>query len=148
MGLEMMELQPLNQNDVVELSDQAWTVVDPEGEHEAEERRFVEVLLTDPEGGFPLSGDSELRTHLATTVESVAGDRIPAHLQAVTAVITFLARHPERHSLDEGVLSEALHDAFTDGIPASIAAWLRTRPELAEPPEPEPRAPGPRHTEH
>jgi hypothetical protein len=78
----------------------------------------------------------------------VAGDRVPAHLQAVTVVIAFLARHPERHLLEEGVLSEALHDAFTDGIPAPITAWLRTRPELAEPPEPEPRAPGPRHTEH
>jgi hypothetical protein len=107
----------------------------------------VEVLLVDPEDGFPLSGDSELLSHLAATVESVAGDRVPAHLQAVTAVIAFLSRHPERF-LDEGVLSEALHDAFTDGIPAPIAAWLRTRPELTEPPEPEPRAPGPRHTEH
>jgi hypothetical protein len=143
-----MELQPLNQNDLLELSDQAWTVVDPEGEHEAEERRFVEALLVEPKDGFPLSGDTELRTHLATTVESVAGDRIRPHLQAVTAVIAFLSRHPERRLLDEGVLSEALHDAFTDGIPAPIAAWLRTRPELTEPPEPEPRAPGPRHTEH
>jgi hypothetical protein len=132
---------------LVELSDEAWTVVDPEGEHEAEERRFVEVLV-DPEGGFPLSGDSELRARLAATVESVAGDRIPAHLQAVSAVIAFLSRHPERRLLDEGVLSEALHDAFTEGIPASVTAWLRTRPELTEPPEPEPRAPGPRHTEH
>jgi hypothetical protein len=144
----MMEPQPLNQNDVVELSDQAWTVVDPEGEHEAEERRFVEVLLKGPAGGFPLSGDSELRAHLATTVESVAGDLVPAHLQAVAAVITFLARHPERRSPDERVLGEALHDAFPRGIPPSVADWLRTRPELAEPPEPEPRPPGPRHTEH
>jgi hypothetical protein len=143
-----MELQPLNQNDLVELSDQAWTVVDPEGEHEAEERRFVEMLLENPGGGFPLSADSELRAHLAATVESVAGDRIPARLQAVAAVISFLSRHPERHFLDEGVLSEALHEAFSDGVPESIAAWLHARPELTEPPEPEPRAPGPRHAEH
>jgi hypothetical protein len=143
-----MALQPLNQNDMVELSDRAWTVVDPEGEHEAEERRFVELLLVDPEGGFPLSGDGELRTHLTATVESVAGDRIPPHLQAVAAVITFLAHRPERRSPDEGVLGEALHEAFPHGIPPSVADWLRARPELSEPPEPEPRAPGPRHTEH
>ena len=139
---------PLNRSDVVELADRAWTIVDPEGTHEAEERRWLEELLVERGEGFPVRTEAALGAHLVAAVQASAEGYPPPEMEAVACVAGFLGMHPERDVLDEGLLSEALYEGFGPELPTRIARWLRTRPELAEPAEPGPRPPGPRHREH
>lgn len=140
--------RPLNRGDLVELADRAWTVVDPEGTHEAEERRWLEELLVERGEGFPVRTEAALGAHLVAAVRASVDGYAPPELEAVACVAGFLGTHPERTVLDEGVLGEALHEGLGPELPARIDRWLRTRRELAEPAEPGPRPPGPRHWEH
>lgn len=41
--------------------------------------------------------------------------------------MVFLAEHPQRRRVQEAALADALHDAYPDGPPPDVAAWLAER---------------------
>ncbi|HEX6020698.1 MAG TPA: hypothetical protein VFZ00_01800, partial [Solirubrobacter sp.] len=84
---------PLTDLELVELSDRAWEIVDPEGAHEAEEQAWTALL---PTGWPPLATLEELRAHLEEIVQTLDPPAPAVPLHAVAAVMTFLAAHPER----------------------------------------------------
>jgi len=126
----MMFNAPLTDIDLVELSDRAWGLVDPEAEHEAEEQAWVTLL---PVGWPPIATLEELCARLEEIVQSLVPPAPAIPVRAVAAVMAFLAAHPERR--DEAVLSDALREAFPSGdLLAGVAGWLdeRRRTPLAQ----------------
>jgi hypothetical protein len=122
--------EPLNDIDLIALSDAAWEVIDPEGEYEGEEQVWTARLLS----GAPTSASlDELRTHLDRLVAMLSPAAPAVPLRAVAAVTVFLAAHPDRHDLGEGLLQDALHDAFGTSPPAEVAKWLSDRRAQAGP---------------
>ena len=118
--------EPLNDLDVVALSDRAWEIVDPAGTHEAEEETWSALV---PAGWPALATVEELRARLDEVVQTLAPPAPAVPLRAVAAVMTFLAAHPDRHGSDDALLSEALREAFPlgDELPGDVAAWLSER---------------------
>jgi hypothetical protein len=119
----MMLNAPLTDIDLVELSDRAWGLVDPDAEHEAEEQAWVALL---PVGWPPIATLEELCARLEESVQALVPPAPAIPLRAVAAVMAFLAAHPERR--DDAVLSDALREAFPSGdLPAGVASWLDER---------------------
>jgi hypothetical protein len=116
--------QPLSDIDLLELSDMAWQVIDPDGDYEGEEQAWATHLHT---AGPPLAGLEELRTQLDELVSALSPPAPAVPVRAVAAVMAFLAAHPDRHDLGEALLMDALHDAFGADLPGDVMAWLSAR---------------------
>ncbi|HEX6025737.1 MAG TPA: hypothetical protein VFZ00_27340 [Solirubrobacter sp.] len=85
-----------------------------------------------------------MRAHLEETVETLDPPAPAVPLEAVAAVMAFLAAHPERR--DEAVLTDALRVWFPDGeLPSDLEAWLDGRRRSALPKR---RAHGPAPRSH
>ena len=114
---------PLNDSDLIELSDFAWGLVDPEGEHEAEEQAWVALL---PMGWPAVATVEELSARLGEVVRALVPPSPAVPLRVVATVMAFAATHPDRR--DEAVLPDALGEAFPGGVlPDEVAAWLADR---------------------
>jgi len=109
--------------DVVELSDLAWTVVDPDGTHEAQENLWTSGL---PRGWPPPRSLEELRRILAdeVTAQSDAGN--VARLKLVATLMCFLAEHPLERPPDEALLHAAL-ESSGGHWPADVEKELAAR---------------------
>lgn len=110
--------------DLVELSDLAWTMVDPDGEHEQLEQAWVASL---PRQWPPPADLVALRARLAEAVGALRTAGQAPVLEIVAAVVLHLASHPERQRAEPAVIGEALRAQFGDRMPAEIAAWLSER---------------------
>ena len=120
-----MAQESVHDLDLVELSDLAWGFLDGDDGHEAEEEAWVALLGA---GWPPTATIAQLRAHLDAIAELLAAPSPAVPLRAVAALMAFLAAHPERRAVDEGLLGEALHEAFPGGeLPGDIAAWLAAR---------------------
>lgn len=116
--------EPLNDLDLVELSDLAWGVVDPEDGYEAEEVAWVALLRA---GWPPIAGDQELRLRLRSLAEALAPRAPAVPLRVVAAVMAFLAADPQRRN-GAAVVTDALREEFSDGeLPGDVAEWLDAR---------------------
>lgn len=139
-----MSPEPLGDIDLIELSDRAWQIVDPDGDHEAEEQTWTAVLRV---GWPPLATVADLRAHLDELVMAVSPPAPAVPLRPVAAVMAFLAAHRERHDLGEALLIDALHEAFGADTPRDVAGWLADRRTSPEPHQRRHGAPHPRRTD-
>jgi hypothetical protein len=135
--------EPLTDIDLVALSDAAWQVIDPDGEYEGEEQAWSARLES---GGAPLASLEELHAHLDQLVAALRPTAPAVPPSAVAAVVAFLAAHPDRHDLGEGLLQDALHDAFGTSPPPAVAKWLSARRAQPSPHRHAHGAPQPRRT--
>jgi hypothetical protein len=138
-----MSPETLSDIDLVELSGTAWQIVDPGGDHEAEEQTWTALLRA---GWPPLATVGDLRAHLEEIVTAVSPPAPAVPLRAVAAVMTFVAAHPERRDLGDALLVDALHEAFGPDMPEDVAGWLEDRRSLAEPHRRRHGTPGPRRS--
>lgn len=120
-SVSCVEVQPVNNIDLIALSDAAWQVVDPDGEHEGEERAWSAAIERE---GPPIRSLQELRGHLDGQVAALAPQAAAAPLSAVAAVMVFLAAHPDRHDRGGALLGDALRNVFGSTLPAQLASWL------------------------
>lgn len=60
---------PCNQLDLLALSELAWDIVDPEGDHETQEQIWTEALHDD---GPPIETPEELRRRLIRIADEIA----------------------------------------------------------------------------
>ena len=120
-----MTAPEFNSIDLIQLSDLAWTAVDPDGAHEDEEALWAAAL---PRSWSSPRSPEDLATVLAGVVTALSGTTHPARLKLVAAAMCFLAGHPAPRALDEALLREALHEAFAaDGVPSDVAVELSIR---------------------
>jgi hypothetical protein len=113
---------------LVELSDEAWTILDPVGLHEEEERRWIESLASD---AAPHATLRQLDASLERIADSFGSEPVPARLVAL--LMTFLAAHPEVGELSEGVLHDALADRYAGGgLPVDIEGFLGRRRSMPD----------------
>ena len=120
-----MAQQSVDDLDLVELSDSAWDFLDADGSHEAEEQAWVALLGA---GWPPIATVAQLRAHVDAIAEALVAPPPALPLRLVAALMAFLAAHPERHDVDEGLFDEALREAFPGGeLPGDITAWLAAR---------------------
>lgn len=115
---------PFNELDLLALSELTWDIVDPEGDHEAQEQMWTAALHED---WPPIGTAEELRARLSGIADSIAWPQPAVHPRALVALMVFLAERPERRRIEEAALAEALHDAYPNGFPPDIAAWLSER---------------------
>ncbi len=120
----MTDPDQLSSIDVVELSDFAWTVVDPDGAHEADENLWTRAL---PRDWPPPRSVDELRRMLAETVSAVGDAANAGRLKIVATLMCFLAEHPASRTLDETVLHEALEEAGAGHAPGDVEKELAAR---------------------
>jgi hypothetical protein len=113
---------------LIELSDLAWTIVDPDSEHEQLERVWTSAL---PHGWPPPADVQQLRARLTEVVDALRPGAEAGLLELVAAVIVHLAGHPERRRLEQAVIGEALRDAYAADVPAEITTWLAAHPSPA-----------------
>jgi hypothetical protein len=114
--------------DVVELSDLAWTIVDPGGEHEQLELAWSAALPRD----WPPPADlGELRTRLREVTDALSPVAGRALLEVVAAAVAYLAAHPERRRVERAVIGEALREEFPEDLPPELAEWLARRAPAA-----------------
>ncbi|MBI5103846.1 MAG: hypothetical protein HZB46_02445 [Solirubrobacterales bacterium] len=133
----------LSDIDLLALSDQAWDVVDPAAEHEAEEETWTAALR---HGWPPPETVDDLRAHLDEVASSVQPRPPALPLRAVAAVMAFLAGHPERRDAGDALLLEAVREAYGDAVPDDVAAWLAVRRRAPEAHRRRHGAPGPRRS--
>lgn len=121
---------PPDSLDLVALSDIAWSVVDPLGIYEQEERSWVELL---PSPAPPAESTKALASSLDAVVATLADRADAGRLRLIVALMCFLAAHPEHRELDEGLIQAALEEAFApDAVPAEIAAALEQRADALD----------------
>jgi len=113
-----------NELDLLALSELAWDIVDPQGDHEAQEQQWTAGLHED---WPPLDGVQELRARLNEIVETIEWLPPLVDPRVLVALMLFLAEHPQRRLIEDATLADALHDAYPDGLPDDIAAWLAER---------------------
>jgi hypothetical protein len=113
-----------NELDLLALSELAWEIVDPEGDHEAQEQIWTLAL---PEDRPPIGTAQELRTRLNEIADAISWPPPAVHPRALVALMVFLAEHPQRRRIEEGMLVDALDDAYPDGLPTDMTAWLAER---------------------
>jgi hypothetical protein len=114
--------------ELIELSDLAWTIVDPDGEHESVEQAWTAAL---PDDWAPAEGVEELRGRLGQVTDTATGDGDAALLEVVAAVVVYLAAHPGRRRVEQAVIGEALREEYGEDVPGEIADWLARHPSLA-----------------
>ena len=113
--------------ELIELSDLAWTIINSTGEHESIEQAWTAAL---PDDWAPAEGVEELRARLGQVTDTVRGDGDAALLEVVSAVIVYLAAHPEGRRVEQAVISEALREEYGERVPDEITEWLATQPGL------------------
>ena len=121
---------PFNELDLLALSELTWDIVDAEGDHEAQEQMWTAALHED---WPPIETTEQLKARLSEITDSIAWPQPAVHPRALMALMVFLAERPERRRVEEVALSEALHDAYPDGLPPDIAAWLSERQHAPAP---------------
>ena len=114
--------------ELIELSDLAWTTINSTGEHEAIEQAWTAAL---PDDWAPAEGVEELRARLDEIKETVRSDGDAVLLDVLSAVIVYLAAHPERRRVEQAVIGEALREEYGEDLPDEIAEWLTGEPGLA-----------------
>jgi hypothetical protein len=114
--------------ELIELSDLAWTIIDPNGEHESIERAWTAAL---PDDWAPAEGIDELRTRLSEITDLLRGTGEAVLLEVVSAVTVYLAAHPDRRRVEQAVIGEALGEEYGEDLPEEIAAWLAREPSLS-----------------
>ncbi len=110
--------------ELIELSDLAWSIIDPTGAHEAIEQVWTAAL---PEDWAPAVGIDDLRIRLGEIAGRLSRDGDRALLEVASAVIVFLAAHPDRRRIEQAVIGEALREEYGDSKPDWIADWLARR---------------------
>ncbi|MGA2319368.1 MAG: hypothetical protein ABSG95_01325 [Solirubrobacteraceae bacterium] len=113
-----------NELDLLALSELAWDIVDPEGDHEAQEHIWTVALAEDRPA---IATTQELRARLNEIADAGSWPPPAVHPRALVALMVFLAENPQRRRIEEAVLADALHDAFPDGLPPDMEAWLAER---------------------
>ena len=113
--------------ELIELSDLAWTIVNSVGEHESIEQAWTSAL---PDDWAPAEGIEELRARLSQITDRVRGDGDAALLEVVSAIIVYLAAHPDRRRVEQAVIGEALHQEYGEDTPEEVAHWLAGQPSL------------------
>jgi hypothetical protein len=111
--------------ELIELSDLAWTIIDPVGEHESIERTWAAAL---PADWAPAEGIEELRTRLDEITDRLRTTGDGVLLKVVSAVTVYLAARPDRRRVEQAVIGEALHERYGEDVPVQIAEWLRRQP--------------------
>lgn len=114
--------------ELIELSDLAWTIINSDGEHESIERTWTAAL---PDDWAPAEGIDDLRTRLSEITDLLRATGEAALLEVVSAVIVYLAAHPDRRRAEQAVIREALSEEYEEDLPEEIVAWLARRPSLA-----------------
>jgi hypothetical protein len=114
--------------ELIELSDLAWTIVNSVGEHDSIEQAWTAAL---PDDWAPAEGIEELRARLDQITDRVRGDGDAALLEVVSAIIVYLAAHPDRRRVEQAVIGEALREQYGEHVPEEIANWLARQPGLA-----------------
>jgi len=130
--------------DIVELSDLAWTIVDPDAEHEQLEQAWTAAL---PHDWPPPADLQELRVRLTEAVEALRSAGQPPLLEIVSAAVIYLASHPERRRVEQAVVGEALREEYRGDLPPEIDDWLARQPVAAPRQRPH-GAPAPRRHYH
>jgi hypothetical protein len=130
--------------ELIELSDLAWTIIDSDGTHESLEQAWTAAL---PGDWAPDEGVDELRARLSEVTDAVTGNDARVLLEVLSAVIVYLAAHPDHRRVEPAVIGEALRDEYGAQMPHEIANWL-TRGEGPEPRRRHPGAPAPRRRFH
>ena len=110
--------------DLLALSELAWDIIDPEGDHEAQEQAWTAALHQD---WPPIETVEELAARLKEIADAIAWPPPAVDPGILTALIVFLAGHPGRCRIEEATLFDALHDAYPAGLPADITRWLAER---------------------
>jgi hypothetical protein len=110
--------------DLTELSDLAWTLADPTDVHEEEERLWIAAL---PRDWPPPAGLDQLRERLDQTVAALGPAVDVGRLQLVVAAMCLLAADPERRPLDEGLLRDAVREAYGPRLPEEAERALAER---------------------
>jgi len=113
-----------NELDLLALSELAWDIVDPEGDHEAQEQTWTVALHED---WPPIETTEQLRARLSETADAISWPAPAVHPRALVALMVFIAEDPQRRRVEEAMLVDALDDAYPDGLPADMAAWLAER---------------------
>ena len=113
--------------DLVELSDLAWTLVDPTGAHDEEERLWIAAL---PHDWPPPQAPDQLQERLDETVAALRPAADVGRLELVVAAMCFLAAHRQRRVLDEGLFQDAIREAYGEQRPPGEAG--RALAERAE----------------
>lgn len=114
--------------ELIELSDLAWTIINSDGEHDAIERAWTAAL---PDDWAPAEGVDELRIRLTEITDLLQAAGETALLEVVSAVIIYLAAHPDRRRVEQAVIREALDEQYGEALPGEIAAWLARQPSPA-----------------
>jgi hypothetical protein len=55
-------------------------------------------------------------------------------LEVVSAVIVYLAAHPDRRRVEQAVIGEALRERYGRNVPADLSEWLAGQPRPAAAP--------------
>lgn len=130
-----MQIPWLSKTEVIALSDRTWEVIDPEGLHEADERRWVDEMARQLAAEGPFETVEALRARLDGVCAAVgpAMDSVPP--RAIALLMTFLASHPERHHLEDVLLADAVSEASRRGeVPTDeLLTWLAERGEMPAP---------------
>ncbi|HUA47040.1 MAG TPA: hypothetical protein VMA77_17535 [Solirubrobacteraceae bacterium] len=127
--------------ELIGLSDLAWTIIDSSSKHESVEQAWTAAL---PGDWAPDEGVEELRVRLSEVTDAVSRDGAPELLEVVSAVIVYLAAHPERRRVEPAVIGEALREEYGHQIPDEIASWV-ARGDGPVPRHRHPGAAAPRH---
>jgi hypothetical protein len=110
-----------NELDLLALSELAWEIVDPEGDHEAQEQAWTVALHED---WPPIETTEELRARLNEIADAISWPPPAVHPRALVALMVYLAENQQRRRVEEDMLNDALHEAYPDGLPSDMAAWL------------------------
>ena len=114
--------------ELIELSALAWTIINSDGEHDSIERAWT---AAQPDDWTPAEGVDELRIRLSEISDLLQAAGETALLEVVSAVIVYLAIHPDRRRVEHAVIGEALNEQYGEALPGEIAAWLARQPSPA-----------------
>jgi hypothetical protein len=115
---------PFNELDLLALSELTWDIVDPEGDHESQERAWTEALHED---WPPIETAGELQARLSDIADTIAWPQPAVHPRVLVALMVFLAERPQRRRIEEAALADALHNAYPNGLPPDMEDWLSER---------------------
>ncbi len=117
----------LSNTELIELSDLTWTIIDSGGEHESLEQAWSDAL---PADWAPAEGVERLRARLGQITDALNGAGDAGLLEVVSAVILYLAGHPDKRRLEPAVIGEALREEYGAHPPLAITSWLAREPHV------------------